>query len=73
MIFENLLSEMAPEEIVALMSALLFEEKDASEAKLVPRLEDVNHFSLRFFLFPFFFWSTPVSNNCISVRRVMRW
>ena len=28
-------------EIVALLSALLFEEKDASEAQLTPRLEEV--------------------------------
>lgn len=40
MIFENVLANLEPEEIVAVLSALIFQEKTQSEPTLTPRLED---------------------------------
>eukprot|EP00958_Prasinococcus_capsulatus_P010038 scaffold978_cov392-Prasinococcus_capsulatus_cf.AAC.1 len=40
LIFENVLSELEPEEAVSLLSAFVFQEKDADEPSLTPRLED---------------------------------
>lgn len=39
MIFENVLAALEPEEIVAVLSALIFQEKSQSEPTLTPRLE----------------------------------
>lgn len=39
MIFENVLATLEPEEIVAVLSALIFQEKTQNEPKLTPRLE----------------------------------
>ncbi|RLN32622.1 hypothetical protein BBJ28_00000426 [Nothophytophthora sp. Chile5] len=39
MIFENVLASLEPEEIVAVLSALIFQEKTRSEPTLTPRLE----------------------------------
>lgn len=39
MIFENVLASLEPEEIVAVLSALIFQEKSQSEPTLTPRLE----------------------------------
>lgn len=39
MIFENVLANLEPEEIVAVLSALIFQEKSQSEPTLTPRLE----------------------------------
>ncbi|TYZ66220.1 hypothetical protein PybrP1_005629 [[Pythium] brassicae (nom. inval.)] len=39
MIFENVLANLEPEEIVAVLSALIFQEKTQSEPTLTPRLE----------------------------------
>uniref|UniRef100_K3WVU5 Helicase SKI2W n=1 Tax=Globisporangium ultimum (strain ATCC 200006 / CBS 805.95 / DAOM BR144) TaxID=431595 RepID=K3WVU5_GLOUD len=41
MIFENVLANLEPEEIVAVLSALIFQEKTQSEPALTPRLEHV--------------------------------
>jgi antiviral helicase SKI2 len=40
MIFENVLATLEPEEIVAVLSALIFQEKSQSEPTLTPALED---------------------------------
>lgn len=40
MIFENVLANLEPEEIVAVLSALIFQEKTQSEPALTPRLEE---------------------------------
>jgi antiviral helicase SKI2 len=40
MIFENVLTPLTPSEIVAVLSTLIFEEKDAGAPKLTDRLED---------------------------------
>ncbi|KAG2524178.1 hypothetical protein JM18_005143 [Phytophthora kernoviae] len=39
MIFENVLANLEPEEIVAVLSALIFQEKSQSEPTLTPQLE----------------------------------
>ncbi|KAG7380314.1 Helicase SKI2W [Phytophthora pseudosyringae] len=39
MIFENVLANLEPEEIVAVLSALIFQEKSQSESTLTPTLE----------------------------------
>ncbi|TMW67409.1 hypothetical protein Poli38472_011029 [Pythium oligandrum] len=39
MIFENVLANLEPEEIVAVLSALIFQEKTQNEPTLTPRLE----------------------------------
>ncbi|KAG1706815.1 hypothetical protein DVH05_027667 [Phytophthora capsici] len=39
MIFENVLANLEPEEIVAVLSALIFQEKSQSEPTLTPTLE----------------------------------
>lgn len=40
MIFENVLANLEPEEIVAVLSALIFQEKTQSEPTLTPRLDE---------------------------------
>lgn len=45
-IFRNILTELEPAEIAALMSALVFQEKTESEPKLTKVLEKVS-FSIR--------------------------
>ncbi|CEG40713.1 dead deah box rna [Plasmopara halstedii] len=43
MIFENVLANLEPEEIVAVLSALIFQEKTQSEPTLTPTLEDTRN------------------------------
>lgn len=40
LIFENVLTSLSPEEIVSILSCLIFEEKDANEPLLTKKLED---------------------------------
>jgi antiviral helicase SKI2 len=42
-LFENQLDELEPEEVVALMSAFVFQQKNASEPSLTPRLSDAKN------------------------------
>jgi len=42
-LFENLLDELEPEEVAALMSAFVFQQKNASEPSLKPRLSDAKN------------------------------
>jgi antiviral helicase SKI2 len=41
LILDNTLGEFEPEEIVALLSAFVFEEKTDAEPQISPRLEEV--------------------------------
>lgn len=41
LILDNTLAEFEPEEIVALLSAFVFEEKTDAEPQITPRLEEV--------------------------------
>lgn len=47
LIFENVLAELEPAEIVALMSSLLFDEKDASEAVLTERMSEARDMMIK--------------------------
>jgi antiviral helicase SKI2 len=42
-LFENQLDELEPEEVVALMSAFVFQQKNTSEPSLTPRLSDAKN------------------------------
>jgi antiviral helicase SKI2 len=42
-LFENQLDELEPEEVVALMSAFVFQHKNISEPSLTPRLSDAKN------------------------------
>jgi len=42
-LFENQLDEPEPEEVAALMSAFVFQQKNASEPSLTPRLSDAKN------------------------------
>lgn len=42
-LFENQLDELEPEEVVALMSAFVFQQKNASEPSLTRRLSDARN------------------------------
>jgi len=44
LILDNTLGEFEPEEIVALLSAFVFEEKTDTEPQISPRLEEVYPF-----------------------------
>ena len=46
LILDNTLGEFEPEEIVALLSAFVFEEKTDAEPQISPRLEEVHLFAL---------------------------
>lgn len=43
LILDNTLGDFEPEEIVALLSAFVFEEKTDAEPQISPRLEEVAH------------------------------
>jgi antiviral helicase SKI2 len=43
LILDNTLGDFEPEEIVALLSAFVFEEKTDAEPQISPRLEEVVH------------------------------
>lgn len=42
LVFENALTDLHPTEIAALLSSMVFEQKNASEPKLIDTLEKVN-------------------------------
>lgn len=42
-LFENQLDELDPEEVVALMSAFVFQQKNASESSLTSRLSEAKN------------------------------
>ncbi|XP_027335090.1 DExH-box ATP-dependent RNA helicase DExH11 isoform X2 [Abrus precatorius] len=42
-LFENQLDELEPEEVVALMSAFVFQQKNTSEPSLTPKLSEAKH------------------------------
>jgi antiviral helicase SKI2 len=42
-LFENQLDELEPEEVVALMSAFVFQQKNTSQPSLTPRLSDAKN------------------------------
>jgi antiviral helicase SKI2 len=46
LILDNTLGEFEPEEIVALLSAFVFEEKTDTEPQISPRLDEVHHLTL---------------------------
>ena len=62
LIFENVFRNYEAEEIVALLSCFIFQERFASEPKLTPRLETVciykinyKYYNLHFFLIQYLF------------------
>jgi hypothetical protein len=66
-LFENQLEELEPEEAVAIMSAFVFQQRNASEPSLTPKLAEAK--KRLYFVFLFFaplFWFLPLSISRIS-------
>ena len=47
LVFHNVLTDLQPAEIAALLSCLVFQQKNASEPQLTPVLEQVNILKLK--------------------------
>lgn len=53
-LFENQLDDLEPEEAVAVMSAFVFQQRNASEPSLTPKLAEAKKRLVNVFLLPYF-------------------